>query len=302
MTKDPWAGDLWRPSTLNGYTYIDSNPTSYIDPSGLDGWGPGGLFPEIGPGPAPPEYLETLLIWVPIFPQDPLRSTLLLPHYQLWEMFLYWRTGHSPMAAANLSKIMGYIWLFQLGQEEYHFGPEHSLTQEVMSSPNLARFRVHWAKPKEMRGGGYQLPYWWWGDWIEDTIDLGRYDDTDLEIIAHNVIMFLAMWGHGSLGPEGPINTVGGLLGSLDYVHVEDGETGTYMLKMEATNTMGKGSLARRPGTDESLWKDEQRSDRAWGWGGNIELYFHWEEPKPVGCCIALLQRYFPPEERLPLP
>ena len=245
VTKDPWAGDVWRPSTLSGYTYIDSNPTSYMDPSGLEGWGPGGLFPEISPGPAPPEYLETLLMLLPIVPQDPLRSTLLLPHYQLWEMFLYWRTGHSPIAAANLSKIMGYIWFRQLGAEEYHFGPQHSLTQEVMSSPNLARFRVQWAKPTALGGGGYQLPYWWWGDRIEDTMYLGKYDDTVVEMLAHNMVMFGAMWGYGSWGAEGPINTIGGHLGSLDYVYVEDGETGSNMVKMEARNTMGKKSLSR---------------------------------------------------------
>jgi hypothetical protein len=204
------------------------------------------------------------------------------------------------MAAANLSKIMGYIWLFQLGEEEYHFGPEHSLTQEVMSSPNLARFRAHWAMPKELGGGGYQLPYWWWGDQIEDTMYLGKYDDTAVEILAHNMIMFGAMWGYGSSGPEGPINTIGGLLGSLDYVHVEDGETGSDMVKMTARNTMGKASVSRRPGTRDSRWKDEWRSETAWG--GRITLYFNWEEPKPVACWIALLQRYFRPEERLPLP
>jgi len=300
VTGDPWAGDVWRPSSLNGYTYIDSNSTSYIDPSGLEGWGPGGLFPEISPGPAPPEYLEILLTLVPIFPQDPVRSTLLLPHYQMWEMYLYWRTGHSPMAAANLSKIMGYIWFFQLGEEEYHFGPEHSLTQEVMSSPSLARFRVQWAKPKELGGGGYQLPYLWQGDRIEETMNLGKYDDTAVEILAHNMIMFGAMWGYGSWGPEGPINTVGGLLGSLDYVHADEADSGSDVVKMEARNTMGKASVSRRPGTTDSRWENELRSETFWG--GSIRLYFYWEEPKPVGCWIALLEPHFARDGGLPPP
>jgi RHS repeat-associated protein len=307
ITKDPWVGDVWRPSTLNRYQYVDNNATSYIDPAGLDGWGPGGLFPEISPGPAPPEYLELALMLVPIFPQDPLRSTVVLPHYQMWETFLYWRTGHSPMAAANLSKIMGAIWFFQLGEEEeYHFGPEHSLTQEVIASSSLARFRAHWAKPKELGGGGFAVPYRWWGDQIEDAMDppMRAWETIESqayrEMVYHNLLMVAAWFGHGSLGPEGPINVTGGLLGSLDYVQVEEGESGRGMLTMTAMNKMGKASLSRKPLTRESRWEDELRSETAWG--GLITLFFHWEEPKPVGCWIRILQEYFRPEERLSLP
>ncbi|NIN68029.1 MAG: hypothetical protein GTO63_25655, partial [Anaerolineae bacterium] len=112
ITKDPWAGDVWRPSTLNAYTYVDSNPGSYIDPGGLDGWGPGGLFPEITPGAPSQGFLELFLMWSWLFPEDPLRLVF-LPYQAWWEMLLYSQTGHSPMAAANLSKAIGYSWLFQ---------------------------------------------------------------------------------------------------------------------------------------------------------------------------------------------
>jgi len=129
---------------------------------------------------------------------------------------------------------------------------------------------------------------------------LGKYDDTSMEVIAHNLIMVAAWLGHGSWGPEGPINTIGGLLGSLDYVYVEDGETGSDMVKMQARNTMGKRSLSRKPGTTESRWRDELRSETAWG--GRIRLFFHWEEPKPVGCWIRVLRQHFRPEDRISLP
>ena len=46
VTKDPWAGDVWRPSTLNRYVYVRDDPVSKADPSGLDGGGPGGICPE----------------------------------------------------------------------------------------------------------------------------------------------------------------------------------------------------------------------------------------------------------------
>jgi RHS repeat-associated protein len=47
VTRDPWTGDVWRPETLNGYVYVGNNPVNYVDPSGRDGVGPGGLFPEL---------------------------------------------------------------------------------------------------------------------------------------------------------------------------------------------------------------------------------------------------------------
>jgi hypothetical protein len=46
ITRDPWTGKLSRPVTLNRYAYVRSNPANYIDPGGLEGWGPGGICPE----------------------------------------------------------------------------------------------------------------------------------------------------------------------------------------------------------------------------------------------------------------
>jgi len=46
ITKDPWPGYVWQPGTLNGYVYVTDNPANYVDPAGLDGWGPEGICPE----------------------------------------------------------------------------------------------------------------------------------------------------------------------------------------------------------------------------------------------------------------
>jgi RHS repeat-associated protein len=43
ITKDPWPGDVWRPATLNPYTYVTSNPANHTDPGGLEGSDPLGL-------------------------------------------------------------------------------------------------------------------------------------------------------------------------------------------------------------------------------------------------------------------
>jgi RHS repeat-associated protein len=39
ITKDPWAGDVWVPSTLNRYVYVLNNPVNLRDPAGFQGDG-----------------------------------------------------------------------------------------------------------------------------------------------------------------------------------------------------------------------------------------------------------------------
>jgi RHS repeat-associated protein len=54
VTRDPWTPDAWRPVTLNPFAYASNNPGTYIDPTGLEGWGPGGTCPECHP----PRYFD----------------------------------------------------------------------------------------------------------------------------------------------------------------------------------------------------------------------------------------------------
>ncbi|NIN63248.1 MAG: hypothetical protein GTO63_00735 [Anaerolineae bacterium] len=287
VTKDPWRGDVQQPPTLNRYVYVQNNGVNYADLSGLDGGGPGGLSTGIEPGPAPPEYLEVALMLIPIPPYDPVRI-LLLPYYGFWEMFLYLQTGHSPMAAGNLSKIILSSWALQFGPEDQWFGPEHSLTQEVMRSPALARFRTEWGKP-EPEGGRYRLPWTWIGDRIEDTLDLGTYDNTNYEIVAHNLIMLAAMSGYGSWDPGGGINTLGGVFGSFDEIRVQHSRATRRMVKMTAMNSMDKCSLTRPigGGPEECRWPPEERSRTFWG--GTIRQHFYWEEPMPQRCELRMV-------------
>ncbi len=42
IARDPWAGNLWQPSTFNRYGYVSNNPVNYIDLGGLEGGAPGG--------------------------------------------------------------------------------------------------------------------------------------------------------------------------------------------------------------------------------------------------------------------
>jgi len=49
ITKDPWAGDVWRPGTLNRYVYVTNSPVNLVDPRGLDGDEPLGSLPSDPP-------------------------------------------------------------------------------------------------------------------------------------------------------------------------------------------------------------------------------------------------------------
>jgi RHS repeat-associated protein len=108
ITKDPWAGDVWRPSTLNRYSYARNSPVSRTDPEGLNGHGPDPLCPECQEA---------------------------LPGYSVFEA-----TASASMLVAG--------WLFEdwRAPEYLSFGSDHPLTQAVMRSPALWQFRAEWAR------------------------------------------------------------------------------------------------------------------------------------------------------------
>ncbi|HUW96178.1 MAG TPA: RHS repeat-associated core domain-containing protein [Anaerolineae bacterium] len=113
VTKDPWAGDIWRPSTSNKYSYARNNPVSRTDPEGLDGHGPDPLCPECREA---------------------------LPGYSVFKA-----------TASALMLVEGWLYERWWIPEELHFGPEHPLTQAVMHSHALAQFRRAWKSPTEGR-------------------------------------------------------------------------------------------------------------------------------------------------------
>ena len=46
-SHDPWRGNILSPVTLNGWSYVEANPTNHVDPSGLISGAEAGLADEI---------------------------------------------------------------------------------------------------------------------------------------------------------------------------------------------------------------------------------------------------------------
>ena len=108
ITDDPWQGDIWRPGSLNKYSYVRSSPVTRTDPEGLNGHGPDPLCPECQEA---------------------------LPGYSVFEA-----------AYSAVLLVHGWFWEGPWVEEETHFGREHPLTQAVMRSPALSQFRAEWAR------------------------------------------------------------------------------------------------------------------------------------------------------------
>ena len=161
-------------------------------------------------------------------------------------------------------------WYFELGPETYLFTQDDSLTMDVMASSGMVEFRLAWAEVD------YPIPFTW-----HQTIDK-RGEGLTLENVGifleqHLVNNVLTQLGIGSKYAEGQIDSVGGILGSLDTIDVVKYDESNVIIVVH--NKMGWASGTRIPGTDTSILRDRSRSD--FGAGGTIWQAFYWIEPNP---------------------
>ncbi len=148
----------------------------------------------------------------------------------------------------------------------------------------MAQFRKAWAE------AGYPLPWSW-----EQTRDERERGPAIIRLLkgmgaygVENAQLFLTAVGIESDTPEGPIDAVGGTIGSLDriYVFPDNGR-----VRIEVYNEMNGYSGLRIPGTNESFarWKIpgtnilvEEYLVEVRGWGKNgLRQTFYWWEPLP---------------------
>ncbi|MBC7228457.1 MAG: RHS repeat-associated core domain-containing protein [Thermoflexales bacterium] len=134
---------------------------------------------------------------------------------------------YSPSAANTQALWILTSWFFEIGPEEQWYGPESPFTQILMHHVGVQRVREEWA------AAGYPLAFPAPGEFrtfrIEETAStpLGAY-------VQENVRMLLSFGGFGSPTPEGPINPLGGILGSYDVqiTNLGDG-TALFLVKNE---------------------------------------------------------------------
>lgn len=167
-----------------------------------------------------------------------------------------------------------FSWFLEIGPRRWSFGPDSSLTQDVMHDPGMQQFREEWAM------ADFQLPF-------EYSPAADRRNGGLLPIrMAGGILVYarehlvqlpLSTAGLGSRTASGPVDAVGGIIGSLDQVSVTNAGNG--LVKFTVINRTGWASGTRIPGTDVSLIQNRDRSEA--GPGGTLVQYFYWWEPMP---------------------
>jgi len=180
---------------------------------------------------------------------------------------------------------LGIDWFLNKPPRVREFGPESSLTQDIMHDPGMAAFHKVWAD------AGYQLPFTWehTRDERQEGSDFVRFVKAiPVYFREHVVKMTLVSVGVRSQTPEGQLDAVGGTIGSLDEIRVYDAGNG--MVTVVVFNRMNWQSLIRTPGSGQSIVALEVP-----GTGQTIDFFlrhyvggstdhiqhFRWQVPRP---------------------
>jgi RHS repeat-associated protein len=278
VTRDLWPGDRLRPSTLNPYLYVHNNSVNYIDPTGLDFLGPGGACPECAPEPG----VGTGDVRVP--PMSEIALMLLAPPWDPAVLYYDWvnyqERGYSSRASLGLAELLVASWFLPVPQEHYWFGPEHSFTQDVRHDPAMSWFKQEWARAdppfkvpfslrhhRDFQTGSLCSQLIGWTLFVQENSELGQ-----------------CVLGRGSDTAAGPIDPVGGILGSFELMEVK--WAGFARVRFEVLNVMDRASGSRLPGTSGSLLLpvDRKLSETIKGnwWGTTVYQHFYWEEAYPL--------------------
>jgi hypothetical protein len=273
------APDFTSPQSVNRYGYALGNPLRYIDPSGnipfcafYGNFVCSYIWPDSGAN-----WINRVSAALSVrlqFTSDELSRLLSCV------------TGHCKeldyCPSDNAQQAMGIVrdWFFETGTEMQYFGPDEPVTQELMYDFGVERFRQEWAL------ASYRLPYptdeddanlingngWWHYD-IDES---GGEGGIVWAFVCENVELAVSLTGLGSMTPQGPVDALGGVLGSY-AVRVE--EMGFGMAKFIVYNETGWAS-GTRVGNLGSLIQNRPRDK--WGPGGTVKQQFHWYEPIPM--------------------
>jgi hypothetical protein len=248
-----------NPQAWNRFSYVYNNPLRYTDPSGHQP-------PPEPPVPVDPGFWQGLMTLRALLDRD-------------W--------GYDPGESYRQAVGLGIDWFLNKEPRVREFGPESSLTLDIMNDPGMTEFRQKWAE------AGYPLPFKW-----EHHRD-ERAEGTDFEFDKfvkaippyfkeHVVKMALVSVGIRSQTREGQLDPLGGTIGSLDEIRVYDAGNG--MVTIEVYNRMNWVSLIRTPGHSWAIveWKIPGTGRtldyflRYIGGSADHEQYFRWQEPMPT--------------------
>jgi hypothetical protein len=181
--------------------------------------------------------------------------------------------GYNPDESVAQAWGIVWAWFWEEGDTTLYFGPDASLTQDVMYDRGMQGFRDAWA------AAGHRLPFTYRdaADEREAGLLLARIlQGVGIYCREHLVQLPLATIGLGSNEATGVVDPVGGIIGSLDQITVRSAAKN--MVQLEVYNRMDWASGLRMPGMEGFLPRIERD---AWGPGGALDMYFIWWEPRP---------------------
>jgi RHS repeat-associated protein len=250
VSADTVVPNPGNPQDLNRYSYVLGNPVRYTDPSGHY------IFED---DPSEP--------YLPPPPPKP-------PIEKVWPVPIKGCEAYDPRQASRQAWGLVKDWFFGTGDEVQYFGPENSLTHDIIYDPGMDAFRTAWAKE------GHPLPWTW--EHTADERESGwlptRLAKGSVKMVREHVVeLGFSTFNLGSARAEGRIDPVGGTIGSLDRIKVLD--AGDDLVLFMVYNEMGWASGTRFYGTNFSLLPDVPRGLGLPG--GTIYQHFYWWEFMP---------------------
>jgi len=170
--------------------------------------------------------------------------------------------GYSAYESYEQARQLVADWFFEQGGVVQYFGPNEPLTQDVRYSQGVRDFKELWRQRAQ-----YYVPLWWTGHSIDQREGplyqrLRQAVPTFMRAQWH---LFECSIGLGSDSPEGPIDPVVGVLGSLNVIRV--GLESHELLEFRVYNIMGRASATRLKGFKYHLLQNVLR-EKSGGWGG----------------------------------